>query len=56
MVVVNFCVLNENKHEKESFINYWKDKVDFVSIQTFTPPTPEKNGTIYIQKMKKTKI
>jgi MoaA/NifB/PqqE/SkfB family radical SAM enzyme len=42
LIGVNFCVLNDNQHEQNKFIEIWKDKVDFISIQKFTPPTPEK--------------
>lgn len=35
---VSLCRLADNEHEVEDFQNYWKDKVDMVSIQTFVPP------------------
>ncbi len=53
VIGVNFCVLSENEHEKDSFVDYWKDKVDFVSIQTFTPPTPEKKWNEFYPKKEK---
>ena len=31
--------MKHNEHELDDFINYWRDRVDMVSIQTFTPPT-----------------
>ena len=36
---VSFVKMKQNEHELEDFINFWKDKVDMISIQTFTPPT-----------------
>ena len=42
VVGVSFCKLKQNEHELEQFKNYWKDKVDLVSIQTFVPPTQNK--------------
>jgi len=38
VIGVNFCRMSLNEHEEEDFINYWEDKVDVVSIQTFYPP------------------
>ena len=35
---VSFCVLSTNEHEKDKFIDKWKNVVDQVSIQTFMPP------------------
>ena len=39
LVGVSFVKMKQNEHELESFINFWKNKVDMISIQTFTPPT-----------------
>ena len=36
---VSFVKMKHNEHELDDFINYWRDRVDMVSIQTFTPPT-----------------
>ena len=36
---VSFVKMRQNEHELDRFINFWRDKVDMVSIQTFTPPT-----------------
>ena len=36
---VSFVKMKQNEHELDDFIKFWKDKVDMVSIQTFTPPT-----------------
>ena len=36
---VSFVKMKQNEHELDDFINFWKNKVDMVSIQTFTPPT-----------------
>jgi len=44
VVGVSFCKLKQNEHELEDFKNYWKDKVDLVSIQTFVPPTQNKKA------------
>jgi len=41
IVGVSFCVLADNYHEKDDFIDFWREKVDFVSVQRFTPPTPD---------------
>lgn len=40
LVGVNFCKMKQNEHEIDDFINYWKSKVDMISIQTYVPPTP----------------
>ena len=40
LIGVSFCKMKHNEHELDDFINYWEKKVDIVSIQTFTPPTP----------------
>ena len=42
IVGVSFCKLRQNEHEVDKFIDYWKDKVDLISIQKFMPPTPNK--------------
>tara|TARA_A100001015_G_C14994736_1_gene715672 strand:- start:66 stop:1118 length:1053 start_codon:yes stop_codon:yes gene_type:complete len=42
IVGVSFCKLKQNETEVDQFINYWKDKVDLISIQKFMPPTPNK--------------
>ncbi len=42
IVGVSFCKLSKNIHELEDFKNYWKDKVDLVSIQTYVPPSVNK--------------
>jgi MoaA/NifB/PqqE/SkfB family radical SAM enzyme len=42
IVGVSFCKLRGNIHELEDFKNYWKDKVDIVTIQTYVPPTLNK--------------
>ena len=39
LVGVSFVKMKQNEHELENFINFWKNKVDMISIQTFTPPT-----------------
>jgi len=44
IVGVSFCKLKQNEHELEEFKNYWKDKVDLVTIQTFAPPTQNKKA------------
>ena len=44
VVGVSFCKLKNNQHELEEFKNYWKDKVDLVSVQTFVPPTQNKKA------------
>ena len=41
IVGVSFCKMSHNEHEVESFINFWKDKVDLVAIQRYMPPTPD---------------
>ncbi len=42
IVGVSFCKMSHNEHELDEFIDYWKDKVDIVSIQKFMPPTDNK--------------
>ncbi len=42
IVGVSFCVLKQNENEVDQFTNYWKSKVDIISIQKFVPPTPNK--------------
>ena len=42
IVGVSFCKVKQNEHELESFINFWKNKVDLISIQKFMPPTLDK--------------
>ena len=44
VVGVSFCKLSTNIHELEDFKNYWKDKVDIVSIQTYVPPSLNKKS------------
>ncbi len=39
---VSFCKVRQNEHEVEDFINYWQPKVDIISIQSFVPPTTNK--------------
>ncbi len=38
VVGVNFCKISSNEHEVDTFRDFWEDKVDLVSIQTFMPP------------------
>jgi len=45
VVGVNFCNMKTNEGEKDQFIEMWKDKVDFVAIQEFTPPELDGNYT-----------
>jgi len=35
IVRVSFVDMEENRHEKNEFLEFWKDKVDFVDIQTY---------------------
>jgi len=42
IVGVSFCKVKQNENELEEFINFWRDKVDLISIQTFMPPTTDK--------------
>lgn len=35
IVRVSFVEMDINKHEKDSFISFWKEKVDFVDIQVY---------------------
>ena len=35
IIRVSFIDMNVNKNEKENFIEYWRDKVDFIDIQVF---------------------
>ena len=49
LVGVSFCKMKHNEHELDDFINFWKNKVDMISIQTYVPPTPniEKYSIFY---------
>ncbi len=38
---VSFCLQKDNEHEKNDFIEYWKGKVDTVTIQKYVPPVLE---------------
>ena len=40
LVGVSFCKMKQNEHELDDFINFWKNKVDMISVQTYVPPTP----------------
>jgi radical SAM protein with 4Fe4S-binding SPASM domain len=42
IVGVSFCVLKQNEKEVDRFTNYWRNKVDIISIQKFVPPTLNK--------------
>ena len=44
VVGVSFCKLSTNIHELEDFKNYWRDKVDIVSVQTYVPPSLNKKS------------
>ena len=39
IVGVSFCKIKTNEHEAKQFEDYWRDKVDFFSSQTYVPPT-----------------
>lgn len=41
IVGVSFCRQRDNQEEEGDFIDFWKDKVDSVSIQKFVPPVLE---------------
>jgi MoaA/NifB/PqqE/SkfB family radical SAM enzyme len=43
IVGVSFCKVKQNEDEVDEFIDFWKDKVDIVSIQKFVPPTTNKD-------------
>lgn len=49
LIGVSFCKMRHNEHELDDFIKYWEKKVDIVTIQTYTPPTPniEKYDVFY---------
>jgi radical SAM protein with 4Fe4S-binding SPASM domain len=40
---LSYCVTNINGFEQEAFLNLWKDKVDEISFQRFTPPENREN-------------
>ncbi len=42
IVGVSFCKLSKNIHELEDFKNYWQNKVDIVTVQTYVPPSLNK--------------
>ena len=35
LVGVSFVKMKQNEHELENFINFWKNKVDMISIQSW---------------------
>ena len=47
---VSFVNIKQNEKEKEKFINEWKDVVDIVTIQKFSPPSFEKKFEKYYPK------
>lgn len=38
LVRTSFVLQKINQHEKDDFVNFWKDKVDYVHIQSFSKP------------------
>lgn len=48
VVGVNFCKMKINEREVNDFIDTWKDRVDFVAIQNFTPPELQSDFTGFI--------
>ena len=42
IIGVSFCKMKTNEHEVKVFEDFWRDKVDFVSIQSYVPPTLNK--------------
>ena len=34
--------MKQNEDELNSFVDYWRDKVDIISVQKFMPPTTDK--------------
>lgn len=48
VVGVNFCKMKINEHEVNDFIDNWKDRVDFVAIQSFTPPELQSDYNVFI--------
>ncbi len=40
---VSMCVLKQNQHEVDDFQNFWIDKVDMVTFQSFQPPNAKKD-------------
>ena len=42
IVGVSFCKMKQNEDELNSFVDYWRDKVDIISVQKFMPPTTNK--------------
>lgn len=48
LIGVNFVKMKINEHEMEDFIDFWKDKVDFVAIQNFIPPELQSDYTAFI--------
>lgn len=42
IIGVSFCKMKNNEHEEKLFEEFWTDKVDFVSIQNYIPPTINK--------------
>jgi MoaA/NifB/PqqE/SkfB family radical SAM enzyme len=40
IVGVSFCEMSHNEHELEDFVNFWKGKVDMISVQRYMPPVP----------------
>lgn len=44
---VSFCKMSINERELDGFHDYWKDKVDIVTVQMFVPPILEKDFSSY---------
>ena len=38
VIGVSFCKISKNEHELDKFFDFWVDKVDLVTSQTFIPP------------------
>jgi len=45
VIRVNFVKTDINEHQKDEFINFWKDKVDMIGIQEFITP-PNNSGLV----------
>lgn len=44
---VSFCKMSINEHELDNFFNYWENKVDIITVQTFVPPVLEDDFSQY---------
>ena len=50
MVRISFVKTSENEHETQDWFDYWKEKVDYLTIQEFITPFPDSRREYLIPK------